>query len=115
MNFQKTVTRAQRARFKGWSFFQLDSFIGYKAQRTDVLVLKIDPHYTSQQCPCCDFISKANRKVRDIFKCISCGFIDDADFVVAWNIKNRGAVKSGLKPVRLEVNHPIVGTDQASA
>ena len=110
-----TVSKAQRARFKGWSFHQLDSFIQYKARRKGVKVIMIEPQYTSQQCPCCDSISESNRKVRDTFKCLSCGFTEDADFVASINIANRGAIKSGFKPVRLDVNHPIVGTVKASA
>ena len=48
----------------------------------------VDPAYTSQQCPICNNVSKLNRK-GEIFKCICCGHIADADNNAAVNIGNR--------------------------
>lgn len=98
-----TVKKEQRARHKGWSFFQLDSFIKYKAQRAGVSVIFVDPAYTSQQCPHCGTTTRKNRKVRDIFKCISCDFTEDADIVGAINIASKGATD-----LQSNINHPIV-------
>ena len=103
-----TVTKEQRARHKGWSFYQLDSFIAYKAERAGVKVVFVDPAYTSQQCPVCGTTSKQNRKIRDTFSCVSCKHTADADLIGAINIRARGADLLGLN-----VNHPIVAITQA--
>lgn len=36
---------------------------------------KVDAHYTSQRCPKCGCIDRANRdKSQHLFKCIQCGY-----------------------------------------
>lgn len=101
-----TVSKEQRARHTGWSFYQLDSFIAYKAERAGVSVVFVDPAYTSQQCPKCGNTTRKNRKVRDVFKCIECGYCEDADKVGAENIRRLGVDLLGLC-----VNHPNVAAD----
>ena len=32
-----------------------------------------NPMYTSQECSCCGYVDKKNRKTRDIFECLFCG------------------------------------------
>jgi putative transposase len=32
-----------------------------------------NPAYTSQECSCCGYVDKKNRKTRDIFECLFCG------------------------------------------
>ena len=49
---------------------------------------QIEPAYTSQVCPHCYHLSKENRNGK-VFKCVHCGFTDDADHVGSINIKNR--------------------------
>ena len=45
--------------------------------------------YTSQQCSCCGYIHKDNRKTQEKFKCIHCGYEENADLNASINIKNR--------------------------
>ena len=49
---------------------------------------QIEPAYTSQVCPHCHHLDKANRNGK-VFQCIHCGFTDDADHIGSINIKNR--------------------------
>jgi IS605 OrfB family transposase len=49
----------------------------------------INPAFTSQECPVCNFISKDNRKTQEKFSCIKCSHTDNADHNAAVNIKNR--------------------------
>jgi putative transposase len=44
-----TVRRRQRARHANWAFFQLRSFIAYKAQAAGVTVCAVDPRNTSRK------------------------------------------------------------------
>lgn len=54
-----------------------------------------NPAYTSQECPSCHFISKANRKARDSFLCLWCGKKLHADVAGARNLKDgRSALAS---------------------
>ena len=48
--------------------------------------------YTSQQCSKCGHIHKDNRKTQEKFKCIHCGYEENADLNASINIKNRISV-----------------------
>jgi putative transposase len=87
-----TVRRKQRARHANWSFFQLRSFIAYKALAAGVPVVFVDPRYTSQTCNVCGVIDKASRRSQAEFVCTSCGHAAGADVNAAANIAARVAV-----------------------
>ncbi len=93
-----TARKAQRSRLKGWAFYQLRTFITYKAKREGILVVPVDPRHTSRTCSACGHCEKRNRKSRDAFVCRQCGYALPADWNAAKNIKARG-----------EVMHPVVG------
>lgn len=95
-----TVGKAQRADLHSWSFYQLRSFIAYKAVITGVVVRPVDSRNTSRTCAKCNFVNKRNRPTRDEFRCISCGFAAPADHNAAVNIARRAAV------VQPNVGHP---------
>ena len=75
---------------------QLRSFIEYKAGETGIPVVVVKPHNTSRECPRCHFIDKRNRPERSYFKCVSCGFEGEADFIASLNIRNRAAVSQPI-------------------
>jgi putative transposase len=85
-----SVRREQRARLKGWAFFQLRSFVEYKARLAGVPVIFVDPANTSRTCPECGHCEKANRKTRDRFECRHCRHSDEADKNAARNIRTKG-------------------------
>lgn len=78
-----TVRKQQRARHVGWSFFQLRSFIEYKAALTGIPVVAVDPRNTSRTCAECGHCEKANRKSQAEFSCRSCGHAAHADINAA--------------------------------
>jgi IS605 OrfB family transposase len=90
--FRKTVIKSQRERFGKWSFFELATFITYKAKLKGIEVVKVDPRMTSRMCSQCKHCEKNNRPSRDIFKCKSCGFTEAADFNAAINIAARAFI-----------------------
>jgi IS605 OrfB family transposase len=47
------LRRPQRAALHSWSFHQLQAFIAYKARRTGIPVIYVDPANTSRTCPQC--------------------------------------------------------------
>lgn len=85
-----TVGRKQRARHAGWSFYQLRSYLEYKAKLAGVFVVAVDPRNTSRMCNACGYCEKANRKSQTEFVCRSCGHSANADLNAALNLRMRG-------------------------
>ena len=73
-----------------------------KALETKANVLKVNPAYTSQECPSCGYISKKNRHGVK-FVCICCGRRSHADWVGSQNILRRSEDKNILAD-----DHPSV-------
>lgn len=90
------VRKAERRRYHSWAFYQLRHFITYKAKMVGVLIELVNPRYTSQTCPRCDYISKKNRISQSKFTCQQCGFASNADLVGATNISRKASVN---KPI----------------
>jgi putative transposase len=84
-----TVPRDQRARLSSWPFHQLGEFIAYRARRSGVPFIEVDPAHTSQRCPRCGRTERANRRTRDHFQCRRCGLAGPADHVAGVNVRDR--------------------------
>jgi len=82
--------KPQRVALHSWSFYQLGTFIDYKAKRAGVPVVPVDPAYTSQRCSGCGHIHRKNRPNRDDFRCTRCRLSLPADLNAAINIAQRG-------------------------
>ena len=113
---------SDNALIKTWKYYELQSFIKYKAEEADIIVLWVDPKNTSITCPQCGNIDKENRNDTDktIFKCTNplCEHFDiikDADIVGAYNItythgeiikskSKKGIMEKGKKNKQLELN-----------
>ena len=100
-----TVRRTQRSRIHSWAFYQLRSFIEYKAGFVGIPVILINPRGTSHICPECKHNDRANRPNRDTFRCVQCGFSGNADHIAAINIAARA----------VEVNPRIVACNEVEA
>ncbi len=84
------LRKPQRATLHTWAFHQLGRFIAYKAGRAGVVVVQVDPAYTSQACSECGHVDRGNRPDQATFQCRSCGFAGHADWNAACNIALRG-------------------------
>ena len=71
-----------------WGKFK--EVLTYKAKLADVSVVLVDPRHTSQTCNKCIHVARENRESQAIFKCVSCGHLDNADVNAAKNILVRG-------------------------
>ena len=74
-----------------WSFYDLEQKLIYKAKQNQSSVIKVDPRYTSQCCPCCGHIEKANRNKKiHLFCCKNCGYKSNDDRIGAMNLYRMG-------------------------
>lgn len=71
-----------KANLHKWTFFELGSFIEYKAREEGILVKRINPEYTSQTCPQCGLRNKTKTR---LYEC-DCGYRGHRDRVGAINI-----------------------------
>ena len=92
-----TVRKEQRDKHSKWAFYQLQTYIEYKSKISGVPIVFVNPKNTSRRCPECKHTDKLNRVSQSEFKCLSCGYAENADYVSARNIKWKA-----------EVNQPIV-------
>jgi putative transposase len=73
---------------QGWGTFRC--MLEYKQTWLGGEVIAVNPRYTSQTCPECGHVSKANRVQQALFSCVACGYTYHADVVAARNILARG-------------------------
>ena len=106
---EKTVRKSLRAKQSNWSFFQLRTYISYKAQMCGVPVVLVDPRDTSQACNRCGMVDKRNRPNQATFCCVGCGHTTCADVNAACNIRDRARVSAPMvSSLRAEVQaHPL--------
>ncbi|MFD6507991.1 RNA-guided endonuclease TnpB family protein [Bacillus sp. NPDC060175] len=76
----------KKSLLRNWSYYQLQQFIEYKANREEISIKYVDPFHTSQTCSKCGHYEDGQREKQDTFCCKSCGFIDNADYNAARNI-----------------------------
>ncbi len=116
IQMRTTVRKGGRYIHTSWSFYQLRSFIEYKAKEMGIPVIVIDPRDTSRECPKCHTTDRKNRPERSFFRCISCGLEGEADFIAALNVRNRAAVSQPIV-VGAIFDHvdPPVASQRASA
>ena len=90
-NVTERVKTKDRYVSVSWSFYDLEQKLIYKAKQNQSIVIKVDPRYTSQCCPVCGHIEKANRnKKTHLFSCKSCGYKSNDDRVGAMNLYHMG-------------------------
>lgn len=96
--------RERRWQLGNWAFFQLGSFVSYKAKLAGIAVHFVDPRNTSRTCSVCGYCAKENRKSQSQFLCLQCGFQTNADVNASANIARKGL------EARAIVNWPIDAT-----
>ncbi len=73
--------------FQSWAINRLQQLINYKCEESGIPVIFVKPDFTSQRCPRCGTIDKNNRRSQALFRCVSCGFQHNADFVASINLR----------------------------
>jgi putative transposase len=93
--------KRMRSRLHRWAFRQLQDFVAYKAAEFGIIVIFVDPAYTSQTCSGCGEIGL---RTKHRFDC-KCGRRAHSDVNAASNLARLG--ESALSP-RADVNRPNV-------
>src|SRR5215813_3265800 len=84
----KAPSKEISRRVSYWHRSTLKDRFEFKASAAGCRREQINPAYTSQTCPECGYLEKANRK-GDEFQCQKCGHRGDADQIAAQNQKSR--------------------------
>jgi transposase len=71
-----------------WNIDLLYRRIADKAERNRVFLAFVKPAYSSQTCFSCKEVHKESRTGEE-YKCVSCGYVDDADHNASMNILQR--------------------------
>lgn len=90
----KTWNKHLNRMVAGWSFYQLQQFITYKAAKDGIAIELINPAYTSQTCHLC---LKLGSRKGELFNCTACGE-SHADINAACMISLGGVA---CKPARI--------------
>ena len=104
-----TVRHEHRYERHSWAFYQLRTFLTYKAAWAGVPVHLVDPRNTSRTCSACGHCEKANRRSQAEFLCQRCGFTLNADINAAINISRKDP-KDPKDPYRAAVNQPMASS-----
>jgi putative transposase len=99
INAKRTVGKRKRRVLHSWAFAQLRSFIAYKAALSGVVVVVVNPAYTSQTCSHCGHCEKANRISQAKFVCVACGYACHADLNAAENIRRAAVIPPHAAPL----------------
>jgi putative transposase len=95
---------------QGWAEFrrQLDYKLAWKGG----WLIAVPPQNTSRTCPCCGHVSAENRRTQAQFRCVECGFEENADVVGAINVLRAGHARFACE-VSGEVVPPAAGTHRS--
>lgn len=91
----RKVRKGKRFNFwlNGWSFYQLHSFIKYKAEMEGIKVIKVSPYLTSQTCSKC---GELGSRSKGFFICSHCGYSLNADLNASYNLAKHHSKSDGV-------------------
>jgi putative transposase len=92
---------------QGW--FEFRRQLDYKLAWSGGHLVAVPPQNTSRTCPCCGHVSAENRRTQAEFRCVECGFGENADLVGAINVLRAGHARFACE-VSGAVMPPAAGT-----
>lgn len=102
------ITKGKAKRYvqkSQWAFYQLETFIKYKATLLGIPISYVNPAYTSQECSRCGSINKISGKH---YRC-NCGHFDHRDANAAFNISAKATVNIPIYEQTIGDRVPVVG------
>lgn len=83
------AAKKQRLIQQGWPFASSQAKVRHVASRRGIKVVAVNARNTSRACSRCGHTDKANRPTQSDFRCLSCGYRQNADLNAAHNIRLR--------------------------
>jgi len=99
----------------GWSFYQLQNFISYKAVQRGINVTKVSPYNTSKICSRCGSLGSRSK---GFFVCSHCGYSLNADLNASFNLAKHHSISDGVLVAVTQPNiqsYDVKGTFCATA
>lgn len=75
--------KRMRSRLHRWAWYELQTFIQYKAEAAGIQVIYVNPAYSSKTCSVCGCLGS---RVKHNFSCSSCGHLAHSDRNAAVNL-----------------------------
>ena len=109
----KGIRRGKRGKrfnywINNWSFFQLQNFITYKANRNGISVIKVNPFHTSQRCSRCGNLGS---RIKHLFTCLHCNYSLNSDLNASFNLAKHPAICKGVSASVTEPYIPNCDTE----
>jgi IS605 OrfB family transposase len=98
---QGTFSRQINRLLSFWSLTRAVNWLRCRCEELGVRMTFVSPYKTSQRCHRFGKIDSGNRK-RERFRCVNCGYEDDADYNAAKNLEYLGL--AGVYRLRLPSN-----------
>ena len=98
---------------QSWSLFRQRLEDKAANAGSPVVVVAVNPRFTSQTCSQCGNIAAENRKSQAVFACVACGYEANADVNAAQNMLAAGLAGAGrggtphAKPIRAKHSGPM--------
>ncbi|MBU2639979.1 MAG: transposase [Nanoarchaeota archaeon] len=104
-------SRGKRFNFwlNGWSFYQLQNFITYKAVINGIKIIKVNPCHTSQRCSKC---GNLGIRSKGFFKCVHCEYSLNSDLNASFNLAKHSSI---CESVSVPVTEPYIPNDDSKA
>lgn len=106
-NTKGRVNKATRKLLGNWNVNLVYRRIEDKCCFRETTLIFVNPEYTSQMCSVCGAIHKESRN-GEIYKCINCGSVLDADINGAINILNRFKNEENTVPHVTKIQNSLV-------
>ncbi|AOU98638.1 cytosine methyltransferase [Acidihalobacter yilgarnensis] len=97
---------------QGW--FEFRRQLDYKLAWQGGWLVAVPPQNTSRTCPCCGHVSADNRQTQAQFRCVECGFEENADVVGAINVLRAGHARFACE-VSGATMPPAAGTHRSDS
>ncbi|MHA2225800.1 MAG: RNA-guided endonuclease InsQ/TnpB family protein [Candidatus Hodarchaeales archaeon] len=112
-NIRKTTKARKSFKYSlnSWSFYQLKTFIDYKAKLLGIPVTYIDPRNTSKTCSRCGRIGSRTDKKFECLYLVDCGHVDHADVNASFNIAQRMHASVNLVQTEMSQRGSLITPD----